>query len=305
MFREDKKFEADYDLDLTSWLSILPEEEPTPNMMQWMQCFEIPCKKACCFSVDCAAIRCDSCSISFTKIQNEHKRRYVCMQCELVGVTPLCDPTKIYRIPGTTLCHACFESAAIPHEHSKRFCLVNETGVHTEISRSVPPQNKINLTQNLLQTAPFSAVEGKDCFICCEPFAQDFPAVLPYGCVVASHSHGLIDRTVGVKDEGIFYCPTCYLQSLLKSSTTTTTTTNSPTVFPGSCLCLLCQHSKEMDTWRTEFCEELSQAVVVTKGGPLQLDAAEKALYELHPQPWIRQVLGESAEYVRRSINRS
>lgn len=305
MFRVsvDKNSATEYDLDLVSWLAILPEEEPTPNMMRWMQCFDFPCMKACCFSVDCAAIRCDSCSISFTKIQNEHVKRYVCMQCELVGVAPLCEPTKIYRIPGTTLCQTCFESAAIPHEHSKRFCLINEKGVHIEISRSVPSQNKISLTQDLLQADPLAAVEGKDCFICCEPFTQEFPAVLPYGCF-ASHSHGVSDRTVGVKDEDIYYCTTCYLESL-KSSSTTTAKSDFPTVFASSCLCLLCKHSKEMDTWRAEFCEELSQ--VADRGGTVQLelDTAEKELHELHPQPWIRKVLAESAEHVRRSVNKS
>ena len=292
---------ADNDLNLETWLSNLPEEEPTPNMLRWMQCYELPCRKSCCFSVDCAAIRCDSCYISFTKLQNAHEKRYVCMQCELVEVSPMCEPTKIYRVSGTTFCQVCFESNAIPHEHSKRFCFIDEMGAHTEISRSVPPQPKISLTQDLLQLAPLAAVTGRDCFICCEPFTDDFPAALPYGCVTV-HSHGVNDRTVGVKDENIFYCAQCYLQSLqpFTMMTTTTTESNLPIVFAGACLCLLCTHSKEMDTWQKEFYDELSQAMC--SGGVAQLRVTEKDLYDLHPQPWIRKVLAESAERARRSI---
>lgn len=285
---------ANNDLDLGIWLSNLPEEDPSPNMMRWMQCYEFPCRKACCFSVDCAAIRCDSCHISFTKLPNAHVKRYVCMQCELVGVSPMCEPTKTYAVPGTTFCQICFESTAIPHEHSKRFCLIDEKGVHIKISRSVPPQPKISLTPDLLQLAPLSAVAGRDCFICCEPFTQEFSAALPYGCVTV-HSHGVSDRTIGVKDEDIFYCAKCYLQSLQPSATTTAT------VFVGSCLCLLCTHSKAMDTWQKEFYEELSQAAC--NGGIAQLSATEKELHDLHPQPWIRKVLLECAEQVRRSVS--
>jgi len=46
----------------------LETRPPTANMMRWMQYFSHICSKSCCYSTDCACIRCSSCAISLTKL---------------------------------------------------------------------------------------------------------------------------------------------------------------------------------------------------------------------------------------------
>ena len=185
--------------DLRSWMEALPAEQPTGNMMRWMAVFDTPCSRACCFSEDCACIRCNACGGSFTNVANRHSRRFTCMDCPLVTVVAMekPEPGKEYSVPQTTLCTDCFQSLAVPHEHDQRFCLVDEIGRHSMVTRPVSCSEKVAVTADRLRVAK---IDG-DCCCCCEPFCESSPAVYPLGCqAIPGHSISVKDNMKNWRD---------------------------------------------------------------------------------------------------------
>ena len=270
--------------DLRFWMEALPAEQPTGNMMRWMAVFDTPCSRACCFSEDCACIRCNACGGSFTNVANRHSRRFTCMDCPLVAVVAMekPEPGKAYSVPQTTLCTDCFQSLAVPHEHDQRFCLVDEIGRHSMVTRPVSRSEKVPVTADRLRVAK---IDG-DCCCCCEPFCESSPAVYPLGCqAIPGHSISVKDKKLGVRDLEVFYCSGCYLQTLKQGDE------DEPMAFLDELRCLLCKHATEMEAWRSEFMAELSACE--------NLDVTMRALHQLHPQPWIRSVMVDCAAAVR------
>ncbi|CAJ1358721.1 unnamed protein product [Effrenium voratum] len=109
------------------WRKQLPERPVTPNMMRWQRFYEAPCGFACCFSPDCACLRCSGCGKSLTSLPP--KARFQCMDCEIL-------PPETPFDPRPELCVACFGSDQALHWHS-RFLLVDERGAHRAVERKL------------------------------------------------------------------------------------------------------------------------------------------------------------------------
>lgn len=110
---------------LEDWMKGLPVRAVTENMMRWQRYYSKPCGASCCFSPDCACIRCSSCARSMTSLPP--KRRFQCMLCELLPPESAFDGRPEY-------CSECFARPDVLHWHDV-FLLVDETGKHLAVRR--------------------------------------------------------------------------------------------------------------------------------------------------------------------------
>jgi hypothetical protein len=251
---------------LNKWYEELPKTEVTDNMMRWMSKYNQICSKACCFSPQCACIRCTNCQRSLTS-RDMPQVRYVCLQCPIVMEGPSSAPE---------LCHVCFESKTEAlHDHSL-FCEIDEVGRHTLARRSTIVPRKL-LTRN--DFLPAKDTEQNECVVCCEAFSLSNPAVSPAGCP-RGHGESKNDAKKGIVDSKVHYCADCALEFERSR--------DRGTYCDIKIFCQCCQHEDEMEHWRQEF-KEMFQNSNDTEN--LMRD-----LMKLHVQPWIQAIVIEEKQ---------
>ena len=254
------------------WLDNLPQTNPTENMMRWMCVYDRPCHRACCYSPDCACIRCDSCHMSLTT--PEVQSRYLCVECELCmseDLNNFCFP-----VPGLSLCESCFVSDNFKHDHIT-FCDVNKIGTHNETVRDVGIINKIQILLEDLVVCPRCNLEDDAlCQGCLCPFDDSDPPVSAPGC---TQGHGIAEYNYlnGVIDSRKFMCRECTLQYLK--------ITGQDYYCDIHTFCKVCSHNEMEKRWREEMKEEARNAA--------NLGYRREELLELHRQKWIQKIILE------------
>ena len=269
---------------LEEWLSSLPEHPPSSNMMLWMSRYSTQCPRACCYSPDCACIRCDNCRSSLTS-NGVPAPRNICMECELAFSEDMSD--FLFQVPSLTLCDNCFDMGACKHQHTQ-FCRVNELGEHAT-------RERIHGVSDLRKLSPsdFPAVkvEGEHacCQCCFEKFKEpDVIAVAAPGCM---HDHGLPieNKNEGVSDSKTYMCRTCSFQYLVSR--------NEDTYCDIGQYCTVCSHIVERDRWTQEFRKEAENSF--STGSIVELSNRKAQLIQLHPQLWIQSIVIDEFEKVR------
>lgn len=271
---------------LQSWLSELPTTPPTANMMRWMSSYDFTCNRSCCYSPDCACIRCDECYKSLT---SPHLRdRYVCSECDL-GMSE--DLNRFcFEVPGLTLCESCFNSHSFKHEHTL-FCRIEENGHHSGEIRRVGISSKQQLQLSDLVALPMERISSK-CGECCQaclcPFEESDPPVSLPGC---ENAHGLavFNDKYGVQDSNTFMCRECAFQCL--------SVNGQGTYCDLSHYCKVCMHTRESLQWREEFASLATEAY--EDGGAASLESKLQQQLMLHRQKWIQQIMREEFELKR------
>lgn len=171
--------------------------------MRWMCAYNDICDRACCYSSECACIRCSFCHKSFTSIPGHHMPRLECMQC---------------TSSRATMCEACFTSPAALHDHT-RFCHIDERGVHSVAHRTVGLASRRELTPSDLPTVPISelpAEASRQCAVCFCDFddnTEEMQAVAPPGCV-RRYAFAVPDSELGHKDTRSYCCRECHFAFL-------------------------------------------------------------------------------------------
>lgn len=163
----------------------------------------------CCFSPDCACIRCSNCRASLTTVPP--KRRFQCMECEVLPPESSFDSRPEY-------CEHCFSLPDVLHWH-KYFLLVDEKGVHQAVERLC------GLAEiHYIQQDDFPLKEGlgedETCGICCIDFSAENPATCNVGCT-KGHGEGVADGHRGVVDSGMFYHADCRMSWIRAQKTDT------------------------------------------------------------------------------------
>lgn len=163
----------------------------------------------CCFSPDCACIRCSNCRAYLTTIPP--KRRFQCMECEVLPPESSFDSRPEY-------CELCFSLPDVLHWH-KHFLLVDESGVHQAVERlaGLAEMHSINTDDFPLKDG---LGEDETCGICCIEFSADDPATCNVGCTIG-HGEGVADGQHGVVDSGMFYHAECRMNWIKAQKTDT------------------------------------------------------------------------------------
>ena len=290
--------------DIESWLESLPETPPTSNMLRWMTSYDVPCGRSCCYSPDCASIRCESCYISFTKDDGVHIERNVCMECKLIHTESL--DKFVFEVVGKVFCDTCFSSEHVLHEHTK-FCKIDKCGFHSLNVRSIGISPLKTLQQTDLPKISRTTFDrlkesGRNYCggQCCEDFDSyenvDFFPVASPGC---RFDHGMVDlsnKKLGTTDSQKFCCNSCAFKDVIAN--------NTQLYVDFSQYCKICIHEKEMNEWRYEFKEAAKSLYDACSVGveshdldavmiEALLSAKRDELKRLHLQPWIQKIIDE------------
>jgi hypothetical protein len=261
---------------LEKWRSSLQDTgPPTKNMMRWMDKFDELCNKACCFSPQCACIRCTGCGQSLTRADIP-QTRYQCMECPVIINAPSSRPE---------LCQFCFDAGNTRalHDHYW-FCKVDNHGHHSVVKRSFVVERQELTLQHFHPVVDLSLISNKDCMVCCEPFNNnDKLPVSPAGCL-RGHGESKTDPIQGIVDTRLFYCGECALafeQSRDRG-----------TFCDLTMYCECCTFEREMNEWKIEFRELFNRC----RKDPIKKKKMLDDLLELHIQPWIQLVVKEEFE---------
>ncbi|CAL1137382.1 unnamed protein product [Cladocopium goreaui] len=216
------------------WRKSLPERPVSENMMRWQKFYHDPCGSLCCFSPDCACIRCSNCRASLTTIPP--KRRFQCMECEVLPPESSFDSRPEY-------CELCFSLPDVLHWH-KHFLLVDESGVHQAVERlaGLAEMHSINTDDFPLKDG---LGEHETCGICCIEFSADDPATCNVGCTIG-HGEGAADGQHGVVDSGMFYHAECRM-NWIKAQKTDTYCGQLPLT------CKVCFFVADCKAWQSDF----------------------------------------------------
>ncbi|CAK9048159.1 unnamed protein product [Durusdinium trenchii] len=260
--------------------------------------WRMPCGALCCFSPDCACIRCSNCSMSLTTVPP--KRRFQCMECEVLPPESTFDSRPEY-------CECCFSSCDVLHWH-RRFLLVDQDGEHVAVERlcGIADLSYISLKD-------FPTRDGLEkeeaCGICCMEFTSEDPATCGVGCNFG-HGEGVADAHRGVLDSGAFYHAECRM-SWMKSQKTDK--------YCGSQLpvsCKVCLFQEDCRAWQKDFQRGMAainageagcyQDLLLFLTQEFQIDVTgfpedlckeelqsyfRSALKQLHPQPWLQSLI--------------
>ena len=279
--------------DLSSFLSKLQTRPPTPNMLNWMRYYSIPCSKLCCHSIDCGCIRCSSCGVSLTKLPPS--TRFQCIECPILLPEAPFDPRP-------TFCWNCFINDKCLHFH-KKWLKVDEKGIHSIIFRDkgICDINILDLNKDFISSD--KKKEG-DCYICSEPFEKNNPAIKFPGCK-GDHGTGVLDKFKGMIDSGEYahgYClikwyETCYRGTYCGEAN----------------YCDICNFEEEMKGWKRDFIEARKKLGIIEKFTEFEeicgvlsivinkaevenkefLEITREKLMALHKQEWIRTLIKE------------
>ena len=210
---------------------------------------------------------------------------------------------------------------APPHEHSAHWCKIDINGIHTAVARPVaatanrtlvegdfiplPRHRKVPTTTTTTTTATATAtaasaldesIEYGECLICCRPFYEATDdgedEVVPVSPAFCSRSHGIALKDTFIKayvDTHTHMCSTC---ALMNEKINKRDVYSDPTIY-----CIMCKQEQEEGQWRKEFQEEYMK-LKGGKGTPAlsiqEVSDRFAALWELHQQPWIRDILNET-----------
>ena len=289
---------------LEDWMKDLPVRSVSENMMHWQSYYSKLCGALCCFSPDCACIRCSSCARSMTSLPP--KRRFQCMQCEVLPPESAFDGRPEY-------CSECFARPDVLHWHDV-FLLVDEGGKHLAVRRmqGLAEESHFGLADFPVAGAlPCEAV----CGICCCEFTGADPATCAPGCM-SDHGDGVADPRMGVVDSGNFYHADCRLDWMRAQKTDTYAGS-----VPPLC-CRVCAFAQECAAWEQDFGRGISAIdEFFSKPTPLSSDdwnallqfladefqlrltleqdtcraelttAYLDALKKLHGQPWLQTII--------------
>ena len=291
---------------LRDWMQSLPVQPVTENMMRWQMHYDKVCGASCCFSPDCACIRCSNCAISLTSLPP--KRRFQCMLCEVLPPESAFDGRPEY-------CGQCFESTEVLHWHDI-FLLVDEAGRHSAVRRL---QGLAEQRHFLPGDFPVAGPLPDDatCGICCTEFTEEDPATCSAGCS-AGHGEGVADPKEGVVDSHSFYHADCRM-SWMKAQKTDAYCGSQPPL-----CCRVCSFEHECSAWKEDFgrglraidhhfeaaevasadewkalqgflVDEFQLSLAVDKvTSRADLTAAYlDALKALHRQPWLQKLIDE------------
>eukprot|EP00457_Paulinella_chromatophora_P011167 gb/GEZN01011295.1/.p1 GENE.gb/GEZN01011295.1/~~gb/GEZN01011295.1/.p1 ORF type:complete len:376 (-),score=60.49 gb/GEZN01011295.1/:43-1002(-) len=203
----------------------------------------------------CATQRCDACQGSLVSTVPPHPR-FICMECPISYVCdasgcakPDYDPSKMQ------LCRACFNQAAVLHQHA-RFVCVESDGVHQTIQRKtgLAPVRALR-SVDLLAHKPGSWAEGEDaCGLCFEDFNEENPPCSPPGCT-QQHGIAIVDSSRGTTDSKMQVCRECLFKNLIAQGYDSYCARQEGAV---PCLCLVCLFHKESKAWGQEFSRGVS-----------------------------------------------
>lgn len=286
---------------VNEWMSSLPQNPPTDNMMLWMKSYIKPCSKSCCYSPDCACIRCDNCLLSLTSNETPSPRN-ICIECSLVFSENL--NNFIFQVPKITLCDDCFESEDFKHEHTS-FCKVNENGEHIYIKRMIGIAPLLHLKLNDFPIIKNEIIEmlgdeARYCQCCQEEFnhftdkidgtnvssSDDYiiPVSSP-GCLKNHGMPNIIKNQGYVTDTHKYMCRNCSYQ-YLKSQQLDTYCGNIKNAY-----CKLCLHEFEVERWHNEFKNERLKCDDNIDLKNTKLLNKKEELKLLHLQPWIQEII--------------
>lgn len=277
-------------LTFTNWIFC---RTPTENMMRWMKSFDRPCERACCYSVDCASIRCSFCFVSLTSADRPSLSnfRMECVECPLVIAESFENAADDVYVSQTTMCAACFHSVSVKHHHTIFCKIVSEGGQHSVCRRSVPAVPLLSLTKSDFH----SIALGHECLLlknycsCCyEPFREDRMAVATPGC---DANHGIAEHTRNgdIVDSKGYFCIDCaYSWYSSKGSASFCDIT--------SC-CVVCKHVQEVKQWKQDFATD---KMVIARSCDFHESEYFNRIREhvchlksLHKQPWIQKIIDE------------
>ena len=272
--------------------------------MRWQGYYHTACGASCCFSPDCACIRCSSCACSLTTLPP--KRRFQCMLCEVLPPESAFDGRPEY-------CSRCFASPDVLHWHDV-FLLVDETGEHRAVKRLHGLAEQRHFGPEDFPVAASLAPDA-ECGICCSEFTGSDPATCAPGCV-SSHGDGVADPQMGVVDSRSFYHADCRL-SWMKAQKTDAYCGSQPPL-----CCRVCSFEQECEAWKQDFgrgIHEINgyvdkptpassddwqallqflmsefQITLTLEEGTCRADltkAYHDALKTLHRQPWLQSIV--------------
>jgi hypothetical protein len=331
MAEQENKEQASVSI-IDVWLSTLPQNPPSHNMMLWMKSYMTPCDRACCYSPDCACIRCDGCGDSLTA-NGVPSPRNMCMECPLANTEDL---SKFkFQLPKLTLCDKCFESDTFKHEHSS-FCRVSEVGAHISAVRGngLSPLQHLTISDFPIVSAQIISSFGGESMICqcCQEEFNTSDVVVASGsnnsditsklAVTApgcKKYHGMANASKmhGVRDSHLYMCQDCAFQFVTSQQGDTYCDINQ--------FCKVCLHEAEAENWRLEFRHEALRCIASPPPPPLLLLSATVAstisedeegdhrvvnclikkkdeLKRLHLQLWIQEIIDDEFENVLSSM---
>lgn len=266
---------ADSGEDLVIWMESLTCAPPTEQMMRWMSAYADICDRACCFSPECASIRCQFCHKAFTSVPGRHLPRFECMECNTTV--------------RATICEECFVSPTALHDHVK-FCLIDDRGMHSVVHRTEGIAPRKTLTMEDLPHVPIDKLPvgaSTSCAVCMSDFDDSVPeiqAVAPPGCE-RQHAFAQPDSQVGQKDTHAYCCRECHFAFLSHNK--------HDTYCDLRTYCTLCNHERQVRRWGEEF--DVEAAELSARGVSVEAVRAHIAeLKALHGQPWIRAAIDAS-----------
>lgn len=226
------------------------------------------------------------------------------------------------QMEAPTWCENCFVSSEVFHDHIT-FCMVDERGIHKEVTRTVGITPRYTLRREDMICLPVSLPSQSQCMSCYEDFVAHNPPCSPPGCR-KQHSHGvMVDKERGMIDTGGYIHVECALEYYIAIGLGSYCGVERKLYFPP--YCRMCMFEKEMDLWRIEFQEiyalvsqpfskdspevaknEMESVLAHPKLAPLAIPLTdvtltkedmlllvENSLCSLHKQPWIQKVASD------------
>ena len=245
-------------------LSSLPEKEWNRNC-NWQAGWATPCRRLCCWAVDCADIRCAGCLRSIVR-PLPPRDRFVCLECDVGKADGEGQHSSV------DLCEACFRDAAVCHvgaddgggaraHHAAWLRVDGATGAHeAPVPRDAARAAVVGVVgPSDLSRQPFDA--GEECPICyCVTFSDAEPKVAPPGCAVAAHG----------------WCADCVLQALDVAGRRHYFAAPGRALPPAEYFCSPCREHARRDREARAIVDEL-RAVVASASGRADAVASARA----------------------------